>query len=139
MTKTPIRWIWAAVGALVAEVGQIAAAIGWIAIYSHVINPGLPLETYESHAQFAAPWVSIVAGVPIFYAASRWIAKSTPSALALYGIFLVVDLALVVAMSDSTKPELYGFLAASYLTKLAACFLGGQHSESARSNRESAA
>jgi len=38
-----ISWGRAGVGALIAEIGQIAAALGWVAIYSYLINPGQPV------------------------------------------------------------------------------------------------
>ena len=82
-----ISWGRAGAGALIAEITQIAAAFGWVAIYSYLINPGQPMATYQAHAQASGPWVSILAGTPIFYAASRWIARSRPTALALFGIF----------------------------------------------------
>ena len=82
-----ISWGRACAGALIAEIAQIAAAFGWVAIYSYLINPGQPMATYEAHAQVSGPWVSLLAGAPIFYAASRWIARSRPTALALFGSF----------------------------------------------------
>src|SRR6266576_2941159 len=82
-----INWGRACAGALIAEIAQIAAAFGWVAIYSYLINPGQPMATYQAHAQASGPWVSILAGAPIFYAASRWIARSRPTALALFAIF----------------------------------------------------
>ena len=71
-----IDWGRACAGALIAEIAQIAAAFGWVAIYSYLINPGQPMATYQAHAQASGPWVSILAGAPNFYAASRWIARS---------------------------------------------------------------
>ena len=76
-----IKWGRASGGALIAEIAQIAAAFGWVALYSYVIHPGQSMATYQAHAQASGPWVSIVAGAPIFYAASRWIARSPPTAL----------------------------------------------------------
>src|SRR5262245_63285042 len=96
-----IHWGRACAGALIAEITQIAAAFGWVAIYSYLINPGQPMATYEAHAQASGPWVSILAGMAIFYAASRWIAKSVPTAIALFGIFLTIDVALLVGMTES--------------------------------------
>ena len=96
-----IGWGRACAGALIAEIGQIAAAFGWVAIYSYLINPGQPMATYQAHAQASGPWVSILAGAPIFYAASRWIARSRPTALALFTIFFVIDGALLVGMTES--------------------------------------
>ena len=87
------------------------------------------MATYEAHAQAQAsgPWVSILAGAPIFYATSRWIARSLPTALALFAIFLVIDGALVVGMTESWTGVPFGLFGLSYLTKLGACALGGRH------------
>lgn len=121
-----INWGRAGAGALIAEITQIAAAVGWVAIYSYLVNPGQPMATYEAHAQASGPWVSILAGAPIFYAASRWIASSRPNALALFAIFLVVDGALLVGMTESWTGAAFVLIGLSYLTKLGACALGGR-------------
>lgn len=122
-----IDWGRACAGALIAEITQIAAAFGWVAIYSYLINPGQPMATYQAHAQASGPWVSILAGAPIFYAASRWIARSRPTALALFGIFLVIDGALLVGMMESWTGAPLLLIGLSYLSKLCACALGGRH------------
>ena len=122
-----ISWGRACAGALVAEIAQIAAAFGWVAIYSYLINPGQPMATYEAHAQASGPWVSILAGAPIFYAASRWIAKSQPTALALFAIFFVIDGALLIGMTERWTVAALVLTGLSFLTKLCACALGGRH------------
>jgi hypothetical protein len=122
-----INWGRAGAGALIAEIAQIAAAFGWVAIYSYLINPGQPLATYEAYAQASGPWVSILAGAPIFYAASRFIARSRPTALALFAIFFVIDGALLVGMTGSWTGAPVVLIGLSYLTKLFACALGGRH------------
>ena len=114
-------------GALIAEITQIAAAFGWVAIYSYLINPGQPMATYQAHAQASGPWVSILAGAPIFYAASHWIARSRSTALALFGIFFAIDGALLVGMTESWTGASSVLIGLSYLTKLCACALGGRH------------
>jgi hypothetical protein len=121
-----ISWGRAGAGALIAEVALIAAAFGWVAIYSYLINPGQPLATYQAHAQASGTWVSIFAGAPIFYAASRWIARSRPTALALFGIFAVIDGGLLVVMMESWTDAPLVLIGLSYLTKLGACALGGR-------------
>ena len=122
-----INWARAFAGALIGEITQIAAAFAWVAIYSYLINPGQPMATYQAHAQASGPWVSILAGAPIFYAASRWIARSQPTALALFAIFVVVDGALLVGMTESWTGVPFVLVALSYFTKLIACALGGRH------------
>jgi hypothetical protein len=121
-----INWGRASGGALIAEIAQIAAAFGWVAIYSYVIDPGQPMATYQAHALASGPWVSILAGAPIFYAASRWIARSRPTALALFAIFLAIDGALLVGMVESWSTVPFVLSGLSYLTKLCACALGGR-------------
>jgi hypothetical protein len=122
-----ISWGRAFGGALIAEIGLIAAAVGWVAVYSYVINPGQPFATYQAHAQASGTWVSMLAGAPIFYAASRWIARSQPTALALLAIFAVVDGALLVGMTESWTGFPFVLVGLSYVTKLPACALGGRH------------
>ncbi|MDX2150070.1 MAG: hypothetical protein SFV54_05000 [Bryobacteraceae bacterium] len=122
-----ISWPRALAGALAAEIAQIAAAFAWVAIYSYLIHPGQPVATYEAHAQASGPWVSIIAGAPIFFAASRWIAKTRPTALALFAFFALLDGALLIAMTQSSTNVPFALVGLSYLTKLCACFLGGRH------------
>ena len=121
-----INWGRASAGALIAEITQFAAAFGWVAIYSYLINPGQPMATYQAYAQASGPWVSILAGAPIFYAASRWIAKSRPTALALFAIFVVMDGALLIAMTERWTGAALLLIGLSFLTKLGACALGGR-------------
>ncbi|MEO7650773.1 MAG: hypothetical protein ABIZ80_09920 [Bryobacteraceae bacterium] len=41
---------------MIAENTQIAAAFGWVAVYSYLINPGQPMAAYEAQAQVSGPW-----------------------------------------------------------------------------------
>lgn len=122
-----VNWGRAFAGAVLAESAQIAAAFAWVAIYSYLINPGQPFATYQAHAQASGPWVSLVAGAPIFYAASRWIARSRHTALALFAIYAMLDGALLVGMMETWTGAPVVLFGLSYLTKLGACALGGRH------------
>ena len=132
MKNGDIGWIRALVGAIVAEGVQIACVFGWVAIYSHLINPGQQLDHYQAYAQQSAPWVAVIAGFPIFYAASRWIARVRSSALALFGFFFFLDAGLTALSGVPFEQLPLGFFAASYLTKLAACYWGGSHGQRTR-------
>jgi hypothetical protein len=121
-----IKWGRALGGAVIAEIALIAAAFGWVAIYSYVINPGQPFATYQAHAQASGTWVSTLVGVPIFYAAGRWIARSQATALALFAIFAAVDGGLLVGMTESWTGFPFVLVGLSYVTKLPACVLGGR-------------
>jgi hypothetical protein len=130
MTRSDVPWIPAALGAVAAEASQVAATFGWVTIYSYVIDPGRSPEHYQAYAAASAPWVSVVAGLPIFYAASRWIARDLASALALFGVFVVMDVALLAAAGGfGDASGTLGPVAVSWATKLLACHLGGAAAE----------
>lgn len=122
-----VHWLRAIFGAVLAEAAQVAAAFVWVALYSYLINPGQAMSVYEQHAQQSGPWVSIIAGFVIFYAASRWIARSVPTALALFAIFVAIDGLLLVALSSGFSATLLALAGASHASKLLACYLGGRH------------
>ena len=133
MRLRDIRWGAALGGMLLAEVGQIAAAFAWVAFYSYVIHPGETPAFYQRYAQVAGPWVSILAGTPIFYFVCRWIGsrdplRAWPTAMALFGFLVLVDLPLTL-LAGTPSPRIVGFVAASYLLKLLACHLGGRSAE----------
>jgi hypothetical protein len=122
-----IRWGAALGGALLAEVALIASSFVWVAIYSFLINPGQPFAVYEAHAQASGPWVSIVAGLPLFYAIGRWIARNRPTALVLWGIMVFGDAAILALIAGTAQALPLALIAASYSTKLLACILGSRH------------
>jgi len=129
MKSKDIRWGAALGGMVVAELAQIAAAFAWVALYSYLVHPGETPAFYQRHAQVAGPWVSLLAGTPIFYLVCRWIGSRVPSqawptAMALFGLFVLVDVALVLSVTLS--PRILGFTAASYVLKFVACHLGGR-------------
>lgn len=136
MTIRHINTLRAVGGAVLAEVAQIAAAFLWVAIYSYVINPDQPMSVYEQHAQRSGPWVSIIAGFVIFYAVSRWLARSLPTALALFVVFAALDGLLLVFSSADISGTLLALVGASYVSKLLACHLGGRHGAATRAARE---
>ncbi len=126
MHRSHVHFGAAVLGAVVAEVVLIAAAFGWVAIYSHLINPGQPLPVYEQHALDSGPYVSILAGILIFYAIGRWIARTRPTALIMCGLVLTFDFAVLVLTSFTSLLPIAGLVAASYLTKVAAAWWGSR-------------
>lgn len=113
-----------AVGAMVINV---AVAFLWVAIYSMLIAPGQEKAAYEAYAMRAAPWSSVIAGMPILFAAgwllARWHGGGWEIgiwAAAAYILLDVVILAAAAGMSAFTP-----IVALSAVTKLAAAALGG--------------
>lgn len=131
MKTSDIRWGWALGGMVLAMVAQIAAAIAWVAFYSYVIHPGEAQAHYERYAQVASPWVSVIAGVPIFYLICRWVGSRVgavaawPTAMALFGFYVLLDLGLILSVGGVTA-QLAGIIALSYTLKFLASHLAGR-------------
>ncbi len=117
-------WKKAIGGTLAAEVVLVAAAFLWVAIYSHIIAPGLEMNAYHQHAQASGPWVSVLVGMPLFYALGRWL-RARRAAVLLFALYLVLDLALLAAI-PAPGPVPWALVAASHATKLAALLAGAR-------------
>ena len=130
MNLSNVRWGAAIGGMLLVEVLMIALAFGWVAVYSHLIEPGLPVSVYQDYAMKASPWVAFVTGVPLFYLICRWIGagkaeKALPTAMATFVFYLLLDVPF--ALLAPGPQLLIGFLAINWAAKGAACYLGGKH------------
>ena len=114
--------------ALAVLVVNVAVSVLYMVVYSYLIEPGHDYDFYQAHAQFAAPYSSIIAGMPIIYLAGRWIGRKGPtgsaiaSALSVWLIYVVIDLAVVI---PAITARLVPLVVISLVTKLAASFLGG--------------
>lgn len=124
MTPSTLAWKKALGGVLAAEVLLIAAAVLWVAIYSHLIAPGQEVSAYRQYAQVASPWVSLIFGVPLFYLLGRWL-RSRRAAALLFGLYLAVDLALLASW-PTPGPIPWAMVAASWVTKLASLLAGAR-------------
>lgn len=69
-------WLTAIVTALILMTLGIAATFGWVAIYSHVIDPGHPVGVYQAYADRYAPWIGVYAGMPLWFVAGWLIART---------------------------------------------------------------
>lgn len=67
-----IRW---GIALLACYIIMIASAFSWVAIYSHLLQPGLSMEHYHAYAEQTAPWVALIVGIPAFFGAGWWIAR----------------------------------------------------------------
>jgi hypothetical protein len=110
----------AAVGALAA---LVALSFAWVAIYSHVLHPGEELAFYQAYARVASPWVSVIAGVPLFWAIGAFARRrfgdaARANALAAFGVYAALSLAITAAAGSLA--EIAGMELLSLATKLAA-------------------
>ena len=115
--------------ALLILVINVAISFLYVAIYSYMINPGHPDQYYQAYAQLAAPYSSIIAGMPLFFFVCRWVAAKWEPALRVQAAVLIW---LVYALIDVTVLAMAGFTLqlallslVSLATKLGAAYLGG--------------
>jgi hypothetical protein len=102
----------------------------WVAFYSLLIEPGHDAGYYQAYARVAAPYTSIVAGIPLVYLAGRWVARwgqrEAPmrNAMALWAIYLGLDLAVMVGAGSLLS--LAPLVVASFATKGIAAWAAGR-------------
>jgi hypothetical protein len=131
MKLSNVRWGAAIGGMLLVEVLMIAAAFGWVAIYSHLIQPDQAMSFYQDYAMKSSAWVSLVTGVPLFYFVCRWIGskspvKAWPTAMALFASYFLIDVLLVLTFPANPHISV-GFLIVNWAIKGVACHMGGTH------------
>ena len=101
MTTTSIRWGIAAIATLLAEIALISLSIICVAVYSYTIHTGETQEFYNAFAQASGPWVSLIAGGPVFFLIARWIRRRAQSAalgtaMAMSGLYIAIEVIIVL-------------------------------------------
>ena len=127
MTLARLAWL---VGvALLVLVVNVAISILYMVVYSHAINAGHEEQYYRDHIQVAAPYCSIVAGIPLMFLAGWWVSGwwggefAVRAALTLWLAYAVIDI-LSVLLSAAMTTRLAVLVAISLITKLAAVYFG---------------
>ena len=129
MTHAAIRWGLAAVAMLLAEVILIALSILCVAVYSYAIHTGETREFYDAFAQASGPWVSLVAGGPVFFLIARWIRRRTGSAaalataMAMVGLYVAIEIAFLLLAPGDIRAVL-PFAIGGFVLKAAGAWLG---------------
>ncbi len=114
--------------ALSVMVINVAFSVLYMVVYGYVIDPGHANAYYQEHIEKAAPYCSIVAGIPLMFLAGWWVGSfwdvglAVRSAIIVWLTYAVIDLAICAASGMTAK---IGVLVAdSLLTKLAAVYFG---------------
>ena len=71
---TLARFAWPLGVALLVLVVNVAVSILYMVVYGHLISPGHEEQYYHDHIKVAAPYCSIVAGIPLMFLAGWWVA-----------------------------------------------------------------
>jgi hypothetical protein len=114
--------------ALLVLVANVTMSILYMVVYGHVIDPGHEKAYYQEHIKIAAPYCSIVAGVPLMFLAGWWVGGfwkgrlEVQSAIIVWLAYAVIDMAILAASGLTARIGVS--FAVSFLTKLAAVYFG---------------
>ena len=142
MTATSIRWGFAALATILAQVTLIALSILCVAVYSYTIRTGETPEFYNAFAQASAPWVSLIAGGPVFFLIARWMRRRSPAsafgtAMAMCAFYLAIEIAtlLLWPSGSSAVRAILPFMIGGFVLKVAGAWLGAGGSPARASAR----
>lgn len=129
MTVGRLAWIIGT--AILILVVNVALTVAYMVIYGHLINPGHPEAFYQEHVKIAAPYCSIIFGIPLFYFVCRWVGGkwersfAVKAALLVWLVYWLIDLTIILANFSQLTFWLSGLVIISLATKLAAAYFGG--------------
>jgi hypothetical protein len=122
------RLAWLVGVALLVMVANVVVSVLYMVVYSYLIDPGHEKQYYDDHIQIAAPYCSIVAGVPLMFLAGWWISGwwegeyAIRSAVIVWLAYAVIDVSIMLAAGLTSRIAL--LVAVSLITKLAAIYFG---------------
>jgi hypothetical protein len=122
------RLAWLVGVALLVLVVNVAASILYMVVYGHLIDPGHEKQYYHDHIKVAAPYCSIVAGIPLMFLAGWWVGGwwegefAVKAALLVWLAYALIDIGVLLAAGLTARIAV--LFAVSFLTKLAAVYLG---------------
>ena len=107
---------------------NVAVTILYMIVYSYVIDVGHDKAYYDAHVTVAAPYCSIVAGIPLMFCAGLWVTGfwdvklAVQSALIIGLTYAVIDIAVLMVWGLTFRIGV--LVAISLLTKVAAVYCG---------------
>ena len=122
------RLAWLVGVALLVMIANILVSVLYMVVYGHLIDPGHEQPYYDAHVQAAAPYSSIIAGIPLMFLAGYWISGwwggkfAVASALVVWFVYAVIDVSVLMAAGATTTIAV--LVAVSLVTKLAAVYVG---------------
>jgi hypothetical protein len=107
---------------------NVAVSVLYMVVYGHLIDPGHEEQYYHDHIQVAAPYCSIVAGIPLMFLAGWWVGRwwepefAVKAGLAVGAAYALIDLSVLLAAGLTGRIAV--MFVVSFLTKFAAVYLG---------------
>src|SRR5262245_50752084 len=116
---------------LIVMVANVAFSVLYMVVYSYLIDPGHDNQYYQDHIQIAAPYCSIIAGIPLMFAAG-WVVSgwrqgkfAVKPAVVVWIAYALIDLAILLAAGITFRIGVLFFI--SIATKLVAIYFGATY------------
>ena len=128
MTMTIGRIAWLAGIAVLVLVVNVGISILYMVFYSYLLDPGHDQPYDRNHIQIAAPYSSIIAGMPLMFLAGWWVGGwwegefAIKAGLTIWVAYALIDITFNLASGLTTRIAILA--AISLATKLAAVYLG---------------
>jgi hypothetical protein len=100
-------------------------------VYSYAIHPGHEPAFYQEHIPGAAPYLSVIAGIPLMYLAGWWVAGWWNRSLGVQAALIVwlastfIDFVLVSLTGWTLRVAVFFLI--SFVTKLVAAYWGARN------------
>jgi hypothetical protein len=123
------RLAWIIAAAIFILIVNVGLSVLYMVFYSYVINPGQSEQFYQDHVQIAAPYCSIVFGIPLFYfvcrrLGGRWEKDfAVKAAILVWLVYALIDAGVLIAAGLSLTITV--LMTISLLTKLISAYFGG--------------
>lgn len=120
---------WIIAAAIFILVVNVGLSVVYMIFYSYLINPGHDEQFYQEHVKIAAPYCSIVFGIPLFYFVCRWIGGKwekdfvIKSAISVWIVYALIDVTVLIA--GGLTFWIAGLMTVSLITKLISAYFGG--------------
>ena len=125
------RLAWIIGAAIFILIANVSLSVVYMIVYGHLINPGHEEQFYQEHIKIAAPYCSIIAGIPLFYFVCRWIGGkwersfAVKAALLVWTVYCLIDLTVIFANFSQLTLWLFVLVIISLSTKLLSAYFGG--------------
>jgi hypothetical protein len=101
---------------------NVAVTILYMVVYSHVIDTGHDKDYYEVHVRMAAPYCSIIAGIPLMFLVGWWVGLR--AGIVVWLIYACIDVAVLAASGLTWRMS--ALVVVSLLTKLLSVVVGAR-------------
>ena len=122
------RLVWIIAAAIFILIGNVGLSVVYMVVYGHLINPGHDEQFYQEHIKIAAPYCSIIFGIPLFYFFCRLIGGkwerdfAVKASIYVWTVYLLIDVTILAVTGLTLRIVVFATI--SLTTKLVSAYFG---------------